>query len=87
MEDLKKAAKEYNEPIDAAAGAYGAHYDMMKDYDLIVLAPQVASNYEDIKKDTDKLGIKLVKTQGAEYIKLTRDPKGSLEFVKKQFEN
>ena len=84
---LKKAAKEYNEPIDAAAGAYGAHYDMMKDYDLIVLAPQVASNYEDIKKDTDKLGIKLVKTQGAEYIKLTRDPKGSLEFVKKQFEN
>ena len=83
---LKKAAKEYNEPIDAAAGAYGAHYDMMKDYDLIILAPQVASNYEDIKKDTDKLGIKLVKTQGAQYIGLTRDPKGSLEFVKQQFE-
>lgn len=84
---LKKAAKEYNEPIDAAAGAYGAHYDIMKDYDLIILAPQVASNYNDIKQDCDKLGIKLVKTEGAQYIKLTRDAIGSLEFVKKQFEN
>lgn len=82
---LKKAAKEYGEPIDAAAGAYGAHYDIMKDYDLIILAPQVASNYADIKQDCDKLGIKLVKTEGAEYIKLTRDAVGSLEFVKKQF--
>ena len=29
----------------------------MKDYQLIILAPQVASNYEDIKQDTDRLGI------------------------------
>ncbi|MDO5088842.1 MAG: lactose-specific PTS transporter subunit EIIC [Leptotrichiaceae bacterium] len=84
---LKKGAKEHNIPISAAAGSYGAHYDIMKDYDLIILAPQVASNYEDIKQDTDKLGIKLIKTQGAEYIQLTRDPKGSLDFVMKQFQN
>ena len=55
------------------------------DFDLVILAPQVASNYEDIKKDTDKLGIKLVKTQGVEYIKLTRNPKEALDFVLKQF--
>ncbi|MDN6128106.1 MAG: PTS lactose transporter subunit IIBC, partial [Tetragenococcus halophilus] len=54
----------------------------MKDYDLVVLAPQVASNYEDIKKDTDKLGIKLVKTEGKEYVSLTNDPEGALQFVK-----
>lgn len=78
---LSKGAKEYNYPINSAAGSYGAHYDIMKDYDLIVLAPQVASNYEDIKKDTDRLGIKLVKTQGKEYISLTKDPKGALQFV------
>lgn len=84
---LNKAAKDFNVPIDSTAGSYGAHNDIMKDFDLIILAPQIASNYEDIKKDTDKLGIKLVKTEGGEYIGLTRDPEGSLEFVMKQFEN
>ena len=44
------------------------------------------SYYEDIKKDTDKLGIKLVATKGAEYIKLTRDPKGAVQFVLSHFE-
>ncbi|QQP70069.1 PTS lactose transporter subunit IIBC [Carnobacterium sp. CS13] len=78
---LAKGAKEYNVPINSAAGSYGAHYDIMKDYDLIILAPQVASNYQDIKKDTDRLDIKLVKTQGKEYISLTKDPKGALNFV------
>ena len=58
-----------------SGGGYGAHMDIMKDYQLIILAPQVASNYEDIKQDTDRLGIKLAKTQGVEYINLTRDGK------------
>lgn len=56
---LNKAAEDYNVPVKAAAGGYGAHMDIMKDYHLIILAPQVASNYEDIKQDTDRLGIKL----------------------------
>ena len=83
---LNKAAEDYNVPLKAAAGGYGSHMDIMKEYQLIILAPQVASNYEDIKQDTDRLGIKLAKTQGAEYIKLTRDGEAALEFVK-QFEN
>lgn len=84
---LNKAAEEYHVPVKAAAGGYGAHNDIMKDYQLIILAPQVASNFEDIKQDTDKLGIKLVKTQGVEYINLTRDGQAALAFVQKQFEN
>lgn len=84
---LNKAAEEYHVPVKAAAGGYGAHMDIMKEYQLIILAPQVASNYEDIKQDTDRLGIKLAKTQGAEYIKLTRDGQAALDFVQKQFEN
>lgn len=83
---LNKAAEEYNVDISSMAGAYGTHQDILKDYDLVILAPQVASNYEDIKKDTDRLGVKLAKTEGMEYINLTRDPKGSLEYVMKQFE-
>ncbi|WP_277630742.1 lactose-specific PTS transporter subunit EIIC [Atopococcus tabaci] len=78
---LENGAKEYNVPVTAAAGSYGTHNDMMKDFDLIVLAPQVASNYEDIKKDADRLGVKLVKTKGKEYISLTNNPKGALDFV------
>lgn len=84
---LNKAAEEYEVPVKAAAGGYGAHMDIMKDYQLIILAPQVASNYEDIKQDTDRLGIKLAKTEGAQYIKLTRDGEAALEFVKQQFNN
>ena len=37
---LNKAAEEYEVPVKAAAGGYGAHMDIMKDYQLIILAPQ-----------------------------------------------
>ena len=83
---LNKAAEEYKVPVKAAAGGYGAHREMLPEFDLVILAPQVASNYEDMKAETDKLGIKLAKTEGAQYIKLTRDGQGALAFVQAQFE-
>ena len=83
---LNKAAAEYNIPVKAAAGGYGAHREMLPEFDLVILAPQVASNFEDMKAETDKLGIKLAKTEGAQYIKLTRDGKGALAFVQAQFD-
>ncbi|MCC3682761.1 PTS lactose transporter subunit IIBC, partial [Staphylococcus epidermidis] len=64
-----------------------AHIDILKDYPINFLTTQVASNFEDIKQDTDRLGIKLAKTEGAQYIKLTRDGEAALEFVKQQFNN
>lgn len=78
---LKKAAEEKDIPLISAAGAYGAHMDIMKDYDLVILAPQVASFYEDLKKDTDRLGIKCVACAGKQYISFTRDPEAALKFV------
>lgn len=83
---LNKAAAEYNVPVKATAGGYGAHREMLPEFDLVILAPQVASNFEDMKAETDKLGIKLAKTEGAQYIKLTRDGKGALAFVQDQFD-
>lgn len=83
---LNKAAAEYNVPVKAAAGGYGAHREMLPEFDLVILAPQVVSNFEDMKAETDKLGIKLAKTEGAQYIKLTRDGKGALAFVQEQFD-
>ena len=82
---LTKAAKEYGVPVTATAGSYGAHREILPEYQLVILAPQVASNYDDIKQETDALGIKLAKTEGAQYIKLTRDGQGALDFVKQQF--
>ncbi len=78
---LEEGAKETGANIQAQAGAYGSHYDIMKNFDLIVLAPQVNSYLADIQKDAEKLGVKVVATKGAEYIKLTRDPKGAVDFV------
>lgn len=78
---LNKAAKEFSAPVTAAAGSYGAHREILPEYQLVILAPQVASNYEDMKLETDKLGIKLAKTEGAQYIKLTRDGQRALSFI------
>ena len=55
----------------------------MKNFDLVVLAPQVNSYLSDIQEDADKLGVKVVATTGAEYIKLTRNPKEAVEFILK----
>ena len=84
---LNKAAEEYGTPVKAAAGSYGAHREILSQYQLVILAPQVVSNYDDMKLETDKLGIKLAKTEGAQYIRLTRDGQGALAFVKAQMEN
>ena len=78
---LLKGAEEKGIKMIAAAGSYGAHYDMLKDYDLVILAPQVANYYEDLKKDTDRLGIKSAACEGKKYIELTRNPQKALEFV------
>lgn len=79
---LGKAAKQNNIEMLTAASSYGSHMDMLSEYDLIVLAPQVASNYQDLKKDTDRLGIKAVAVEGKKYIALTRNPEEALQFVK-----
>ena len=48
---LNKAAKEYGAPVKAAAGSYGAHREILPQYQLVILAPQVASNFEDMKAE------------------------------------
>src|SRR5699024_7196804 len=83
---LEEGAQETGISITASAGAYGSHYEIMSAFDAIVLAPQVASYYEDIKSDTDRLGIKLIRTKGAQYIELTQNPKEAIEFILKEMD-
>ena len=84
---LTEGAKEYHEPIVASAGAYGSHHDILPNYDLVVLAPQVRTYYSDLKHDTDRLGIKLVATKGQQYIALTRDPEKALDFIVENYKD
>ena len=81
---LAKAAQEHGIDLESAAGAYGAHLDIMPDFDLVVLAPQVASYYEDLKLDADRMGVKAAACEGRQYIALTRDGAAALQFVREQ---
>lgn len=80
---VKEGAKETGFPVDATASAYGNHYDILKNYDVIVLSPQVQAHLEEVKQDA-KEGTKVIATKGAQYIQLTRDPKGAVEFIVEQ---
>ena len=78
---LAKAAKEHGIDLTTGAEAYGNHIDMMPDFDLVVLAPQAASYYDDLKKDADRMGIKCCSCRGKQYIDLSRDGEAALNFV------
>lgn len=80
---VKEGAKETGFPVDATASAYGNHYDILKNYDVVVLSPQVQAHLEEVKQDA-KEGTKVIATKGAQYIQLTRDLKGAVEFIVEQ---
>ena len=55
--------------------------EVITDYDLIILAPQMASMYKELEKDCSAKGVKSATTSGVEYVKLTRDSLGALKFA------
>lgn len=83
---IKEGAAQTGENIASSAGAYGQHTAIMDQYDVIVLAPQVRSYYNDMKANTDRLGIKLLAPRGKEYIDLTRDPAGAIKWVRENLD-
>lgn len=78
---IVKGAKAANAPVDSIAMAYGQHKDCITDYDLIVLAPQMASMFDELKHDCDEKGVPAATCYGKEYVGLTRNPAGALEFA------
>lgn len=83
---IKEGAAQTGENIASSAGAYGQHTAIMDQYDVIVLAPQVRSYYNDMKADTDRLDIKLLAPRGKEYIDLTRDPAGAIKWLRENLD-
>ena len=84
---LNKLATERGLSLSAAARAYGQDMDLIQDMDLVILAPQMDSMKNNLKKITDKYGVKMVSTSGKQYIELTRDGDKALAFVSEQLSN
>jgi len=84
---LNKLASEKNLSLSAAARAYGQDMDLIQDMDLVILAPQMDSMKDNLRKITDKYGVKMVSTSGKQYIELTRDGDKALAFVSEQLAN
>lgn len=78
---ISKGAKAKNIKLESIAMAYGQHKEVITDYDLIILAPQMASMYKELEKDCSAKGVKSATTSGVEYVKLTRDSLGALKFA------
>ena len=79
--------KVWIQPFQSIAMAYGQHKNIINDFDLIVLAPQMASMYDELKHDCEEQGVKSATTSGREYVGLTRDPEKALEFALALMEN
>lgn len=78
---ITKGAAAKGAPVESIAMAYGQHKDIITDFDLIILAPQMASMYDELKHDCDAKGVKSATTSGREYVGLTREPEKALDFA------
>lgn len=78
---LNEIAAEKGLNLKSAAAAIGSQSDILHKYDAVILAPQAAAYFDELKKDTDRLGIKLATTKGREYISLTNNSDLALEFT------
>lgn len=81
---IKKGAKELSIGVDATAMAYGQHKDQIGEFDLIILAPQMASMLEELRESAKDHKTQTVSTKGIEYVKLAKAPTDAVNFV---FEN
>lgn len=80
---IAKGAKEKDLPIEATAMAYGQHKDVIDEFDLIILAPQMASMLGELENDVAQFKTKAASTSGAEYVALARNPENAVAFALK----
>ena len=78
---IEKGAQQAGIELNSTAMAYGQHKSNIDDFDVIILAPQMGSMIEELRKDCAKTNCKAVTTRGKEYVALTRDPQKALQFA------
>src|SRR5699024_10293251 len=80
-DDLKD---KYGVEFTARGGHYGQHGDLIEEADVVILAPQVSSHLDNMKKEAKKYGAVVIATEGAEYIGYTRDSESAAELILKE---
>jgi len=78
---IQKGADAKGIELESTAMAYGQHKNCIAEFDLIILAPQMASMLEELHKDCSNKGTLATSTSGKEYVDYTRNPVAALEFA------
>ena len=78
---IAKGGKEAGMDLESTAMAYGQHRDLIGDFDLIILAPQMDYMFDDLKKDCEGTKTIAATTNGPQYVSLARDSKEALTFA------
>lgn len=78
---LTEGAKEKGIDLVSTATAFGNHHDILAGYDAIVLAPQCRAYLDETRAEAEPLGVKAIATRGKQYIDLTNDPVGAVEWI------
>lgn len=82
---LKKANDQFNQNYVVQAAAYGTHVEIIDNFDLVILAPQVAQNFENLLDLVATKNVQVRKTEGPEYIELSRNPEMAMKYVQNVF--
>ena len=78
---IASGAKEIGIELESTAMAYGQHKAVINEFDLIILAPQMASMLDELVQDCEGTTTKAATTEGPQYVKLTRDANAALQFA------
>lgn len=79
---IKKGAIARELTINTTAMAYGQHKELIAEFDLIILAPQMASMLSELENDTkDYESVSAVSTSGKQYVTMAKDPDLALSFT------
>lgn len=78
---ISKGAKEADMDIESIAMAYGQHKSNITDFDVIILAPQMGSMFEELQNDCENTNCIPATTNGGQYVALTRNPQEALKFA------
>jgi PTS system lactose-specific IIC component len=78
---LNKLGQEKGLPIASIGKAYGTHGQLLPDMDIVVLAPQMDTMEDELKKETSQNNAKMLKTNGRQYIDWTQHAEKALKAI------
>ncbi len=67
--------------IKAAALAWGQHESALASSDLVILSPQLGSHANNLSKQAQDIGFKLLACRGRDYIDLSKNPANAADIV------